>query len=170
MPSDVMFICENPSLSGLKQAAAHPIGGSVPCIEDQWAGNRKGNTFKRFRSALYQLGLKTTEPSQPGGWLCYVTNVIKEAAVAGEFNARNKETIAVYWADILRWEMTQVSPTKVFVVGNSAARLVRVLQDKRLIPIVPTYDVIHYSARTYDAVVQSRMVTEIGVGLAHAPA
>src|SRR5687767_2513953 len=76
VPSDVMFVCENPSLGGVEKAHSQTITGGAPGIEDQWCGNRAGNCVKRFRPALVRLGLKTNGALELGGWRCYITNVI----------------------------------------------------------------------------------------------
>ena len=165
VPSDVMFVCENPSLGGVEKADARTISGGVPSIEDQWAGGIRSNCIKRFRPILCQLGLKTTEPSRPAGWRCYITNVIKEADVVRDFNARDKEMIAGEWADVLNWEIREVSPSMLFTVGGSTTKLIRSLQRRQLIPPIPTHSVIHYSAYQSDDEVKGRMLTEISAGL-----
>ena len=165
VPCDVMFICENPSLGGVQKADLRTIGGGDAGIEDQWAGGVKSNCIKRFRPALCQCGLKTTGPQELGGWQCYITNVIKEADVVRDFNARNKEAIAVEWAVVLQWEISEVSPLMLFTVGNSAGRLLRFLQQRKLIPSIPTCGVTHYSARRSDVEVKAKMIGEIGAGL-----
>jgi len=87
VPSDVMFVCEDPSLTGVERADIRPLSGATPNIEDQWCGGPKSNCIKRFRPALCELGLKTTEPAALGGWRCYITNLIKEADVVRDFNS-----------------------------------------------------------------------------------
>ena len=165
VPSDVMFVCENPSLGGVEKADARTISGGVPSIEDQWAGGIRSNCIKRFRPILCQLGLKTTEPSRPEGWRCYISNVIKEADVVRDFNARDKEMIAGEWADVLNWEIREVSPSILFTVGGSTTKLIRSLQRRQLIPPIPTHSVIHYSAYQSDDEVKGRMLAEISAGL-----
>ena len=73
------------------------------------------------RPALCQLQLKTTPPTAPGGWRCYITNVIKEADVVRDFAARRKQSLAIEW-DVLRWEIEQVSPDTILTVGDSASQ------------------------------------------------
>ena len=52
--ADVMFICENPSLTGVKKAALRG-----PCdIDTQWTGDPDHSRDKRFRAVLCALGLK----------------------------------------------------------------------------------------------------------------
>jgi hypothetical protein len=155
VPSKVMFICENPSLGGVEKAATRPISGSVLGIEDQWQG-------KIFRPVLCQFGLKTTGPLEPGGWQCYITNVIKEANYTKNNNVNSpaeRRAMARKWADILAWELTQVSPEMLIAVGNWADEHVRDLQDSGLIPDIPTHKVTHYSRRYMKAdKVKSQMV------------
>jgi hypothetical protein len=164
VPADVMFICENPSLAGVAQAHVQTIDGGPPDIEAQWWGGPTNNAAKRFRAVLHELGLKTTRPEQRGGWQCYITNVIKEANVAGEQNAllpSAHEQQARIWADILDWEVGEVSPRHVFCVGGRAAAAVKKLQREGLLRTFPAHKIWHYSARGSDERVKSNMIQGI---------
>jgi len=169
VPSRVMFICENPSLTGVERADSRTIVGGIASIEDQWAGGPSSNCIKRFRPALCQLKLKTTPPTAPGGWQCYITNVIKEADVVRDFVARDKPSLAIEWADVLRWEIEAVSPKTIFSVGNAATRLVKLIQSRGLIPAFPVpLKVMHYSNRgpgATDIAVRDAIVRDIASGL-----
>lgn len=174
VPSEVMLVCENPSLTGVERADVRTISGGAPSIEDQWCGGPRSNCIKRLRPALFELGLKTTPPLQPGGWRCYITNVIKEADVVRDFTARNKPQIAAEWADVLSWELAQVMPRVLLTVGDSATALVRELQAGRLLPAtLRTHKVMHYSNRgpgMTDAVVRASIIRDLTNALKSAPA
>jgi hypothetical protein len=169
VPSRVMLVCENPSLTGVERADVHTITGGHPSIEDQWCGGPRSNCIKRLRPALCELGLKSTPPQRPGGWRCYITNVIKEADVVRDFTSRNKHAIAIEWADVLAWEFEQVVPTALFTFGDSATGLVRLLQDRSLIPRSPRpHKVMHYSNRgagMTDDVVRATIAKNLRAGL-----
>ena len=169
VPSDVMFVCENPSLTGVERAHVRTVGGGRPTIEDQWCGGPKSNCIKRFRPALCEMGLKTTGPLEPGGWRCYITNVIKEADVVRDFISRDKQSIALEWADVFRWEIQEVNPTVIFTVGNAATELMRVLQTMEKIPrLRMPQPVMHYSNRgrgMTDKVVRETITNDIRMGL-----
>jgi hypothetical protein len=132
VPSSVMFICENPSITGVRSGAVDTIDGRAPDIESQWWGGRKNPAAKRFRVMLSQLGLKSNRPEMRGGWNCYITNVVKEANVAGaEQRAKTTEerrTQASDWASVLRWELENVRPQHVFCVGGASFDVVTRLQ------------------------------------------
>jgi len=64
VPADVMFICENPSLAGIRKAQIDTIDGGPPDIETQWWGGSHDNAACRFRVALYKLNLKKTPPEK----------------------------------------------------------------------------------------------------------
>ncbi len=167
VPSNVMFVCENPSRRGVERANVRTLGNK-PTIEDQWCGGAKSNCVKRFRPALRELSLKTTEPLEPGGWRCYITNVIKELFEVRQFNTNSgakKEEIAEEWANVLQWELEAVAPRTVFAVGGSAARLLASLMRRRLIPGIRVHEVMHYSARRSDVEVRERMIRDIRAGL-----
>ena len=153
VPSEVMFICENPSLTGIQSADAVPLDDGPADIEAQWWGGPKNNAAKRFRVVLHELGLKTTPPESRGGWNCYITNVVKEANFAKDQKKKKKaekREQARQWADILLWELEQVRPTHVFAVGDEASARLSELQGKpsfgkRRLPEFPVHPIWHYS-------------------------
>jgi len=149
VPSDVMFICENPSITGVKKAHVDTIDGGRPDIEAQWWGGSKDRAAKCFRKALYKLKLKTTQPRERGGWECYITNVIKQSNVPKDqehLPPATKRQQARDWADILQWEIDAVKPKYVFCVGDNAFNFIRMLQKDNCISQFPFYKVMHYSA------------------------
>jgi hypothetical protein len=161
VPSDVMFICENPSLAGVRSASIDTIDGRAPDIEAQWWGGRKNSAAKRFRPLLRRMGLKTSHPAARGGWRCYITNVVKEANVAGA-DQRAKSPAeraeqARAWADVLEWEIDEVSPSHVFCVGDAAHKAVSRLQREGMLPAFMPHLMGHYSARGRDDDVVKRM-------------
>ena len=83
-----------------------------------------------------------------------------------DFNARDKEMIADEWADVLNWKIHEVSPSILFTVGGSTTKLISSLQRRKLIPLIPTSSVIHYSAYKSDHEVKARMLAEVSEGLA----
>lgn len=162
VPSRVMFICENPSLTPTR--SARNVDGGPPDIETQWWGSPTNNAAKRFRRALYETGLKETPPSVRGGWRCYITNVIKEANLAHDQEALSTAQRfgqARTWAPILRWQMECVSPEHVFTVGARADSSFRRLQSYGLVPPVPCVCIMHYSARKSDEAVLQAMTSGI---------
>ena len=128
--------------------------------EAQWWGGDRNPAAKRFRRVLHELELKQTPPQAKGGWRCYITNVIKEANLAGEQaasgNVRRMEQ-ARAWAEILLWELESVQPRHVFAVGGRAYEVLRRLQLERLLPRFDLRRICHYSdrgpGRTDEAVV-----------------
>ena len=168
VPSNVMFICENPSLTGVRNANIATLDGGPPDIEAQWCGGPSSVARKRFRRVLHELGLKTTPDTVKGGWLCYITNVVKEANIAsdqGDLSNEERRTQAKDWSDILRWELEAVSPKTIFCVGGRAAKAVRSLQGRRLLPRFRARQIWHYSARGGDEVVREHMRSGIRAGL-----
>jgi hypothetical protein len=159
-PADVMFICENPSLTGVASAHAATIDGRAPDIEAQWWGGPTNAAATRFRRVLCEVGLKTTPPASRGGWNCYITNVVKEANVAGAEQRRRtpgeRRQQARDWADILSWEWETVRPVHVFTVGGAATQMVEMLQAERRLPRLRVEPIGHYSARgTHEAVLDA---------------
>ena len=89
--SEVVFICENPSLAGVEDAHKNTVDGGPPGIEDQWWGGlAKRFRAKRFRAVLCELGLKDGKIDERVGWRgwhCYITNVVKEMNKTKDQNA-----------------------------------------------------------------------------------
>lgn len=165
VPADVMFICENPSISGIRSASIDTIDGGLPDIEAQWWGGRTNPAARRFRQVLYRTRLKTTPPGERGGWRCYITNVVKEANVAGaDQRSRSRTDLqqqARAWAGVLAWEFDRIKPKHVFAVGHAAYGATRCLQTEGRLPALTLHRIGHYSARGSDAKVIERMVEPI---------
>lgn len=162
VPSEVMFICENPSLSGVRRAHVDTIDGRAPDIEAQWWGGRNNPAAKRFRRVLHRMGLKTTRPDARGGWNCYITNVVKEANIAGLEQGTKSSGERLHqardWAGILGWELEQVRPEHVFTVGGKAHDAVARLLAEGLLPPFEPRLMGHYSARGSEEDVLQRML------------
>lgn len=157
--ADVMFICESPSLAGVRKAKS-PMGG--PCdFDTQWTGDPAFRRDRRFRAVLCDLGLKRGGIWERGGWNCYITNVIKQAAFADKSKQRTRkeqERVACQWSKILQWELNNVRPDRIFCVGGKAHRLVKWLcANDRLATNARCRRIWHYSARRGDEEVQREM-------------
>ena len=164
VPASVMFICQNPSLKPMQSAHTNTIDGGPPDIEAQWWGGERNNAAKRFRFALHETGLKTTPPSERGGWNCYITNMVKEANITADQRTRNTEELrrqARRWCDILEWELSQVKPLHVICVGGNATKNVATLQRKGYLPSFRVHSIWHYSAQSSDDLVRQRMIDGI---------
>ena len=154
-----MFICENPSLAGVRKAES-PLGGPRD-FDTQWTGDPAFRRDKRFRTVLCDLGLKDGGIWERGGWNCYITNVIKQAAVVAESKYTDWvewQQAASQWREILQWELGNVRPDRVFCVGVKAHRLVSWLRaNGRLDTNGPCRRIWHYSARRGDERVEREM-------------
>ena len=158
--ADVMFVCENPSLSGLRAVVESPFGGA-PDFDTQWTGNPANRRDKRFRKVLCDLGLKDGSIWEPGGWHCYITNVIKQAAIVREWEEspwNAKLRAARQWSGILQMEFNVVRPGTVYCVGGAAHRMVKWLQRNDGLNVqAPIHGIWHYSAYRGDEEVERMM-------------
>ena len=158
--ADVMFVCENPSLRGLRAASASPVGGR-PDFDTQWTGDPANRRDKRFRKVLCDLGLKDGGIWERGGWHCYITNVIKQAAIVGGWRKvpqLEKRRAARQWSDILQMEFDVVEPDTVFCVGGKAHEMVKWLQRNAGLDVPGTiHGIWHYSAYRGDEEVERKM-------------
>lgn len=157
--ADVMFVCENPSLSGCKKAK-NPLGGP-PDFDTQWTGNPTNRRDKRFRTVLCDLGLKEGGIWDRGGWRCYITNVIKQAAFVRDWrrvSRHEKLRTARQWGEILQWELDVVRPRTVFCVGGNAHWMVKQLQREAVLDVSgAVHGIWHYSAYRSDEKVEWEM-------------
>ena len=158
--ADVMFVCENPSLSALRAIVESPFGGP-PDFDTQWTGNPANRRDKRFRKVLCDLGLKDGAIWEPGGWHCYITNVIKQAAFVGNWRQapqHEKRRTAREWSGILQMEIDAVRPDIVFCVGAHAHSAVNWLQNNAGLHVPgPIRSIWHYSARRGNEEVERKM-------------
>ena len=161
VPARAMFVCENPSLEGCEatqsEVPADKRDGNI-----QWNGDYRA---KRFREALCGAGLKQSPAESDKGWRCYITNVVKEADIAGEYDnlsTAQKVKKAEQWADVLAWEWSVVKPARVFSVGGDAHHVLLRLQSGKLIPDRPAvHQILHYSSRKSTAEVVDTICAEV---------
>ena len=119
------FVAENPSLTPVRVSRA-----TSP--EHQWSGGRGADLL---REMLAKHGFKTGGPFAAGGWRCYITDVIKSAAVVKEWNALPAEShqmTAEAWAPVLRYELEVGEPELLVVLGAKTERLLVHLERERL--------------------------------------
>ncbi|MCY3807938.1 MAG: uracil-DNA glycosylase family protein [Gemmatimonadetes bacterium] len=155
-----MFICENPSLGALQRIRESRLGGP-PDFDTQWTGDPAKSHDERFRKVLCGLGLKDGEIWERGGWSCYITNVIKQAAFVRDWNEatrREKKPTVGEWSEILQMEIDAVRPDVVFCVGGEAHWMVKWLRGNSGLRIPGrVHGIWHYSARQSDEVVERKM-------------
>lgn len=135
----VWFVAENPSLTQIER-----VEKVTP--ESQWL---QSPADKLFRCMLVANGFKKLPAEAPGGWRCYITDVIKSADRAGEYaniGADAQWKTAVAWAPVLRWELQQGKPQILVSVGKNADKFLTRLERENLVPALPTRICIpHYS-------------------------
>lgn len=150
VPANTMFICENPSLRGIRKAAVDTVDGGPPDIEAQWWGGARDNAARRFRKLLVEFGLKDGTVKTKGDWRCYITNVVKEANIVGQqrrLSAEEERKQVRDWSDILAWEISQVQPSVAVLVGQKSQQKFALLQREERIPRVRWFPMSHYSQR-----------------------
>ena len=153
--ASVWFVAEIPSLTQMERAID-------PTPEDQW-NISPGDAL--FREQLVAHGFKFGSADSPGGWHCYITDVVKSVDQAKHWNKLPESTrkqIAEAWAPVLRWELELGQPTVVVSVGRNADHLLDHLLRRRLIPSLPRrMKVDHYSY------IGSRPDAQSGLGPRH---
>ncbi len=89
-----------------------------------------------FRQMLAKHGFKTGGEAAPGGWRCYVTDIVKSSYRATKWNAAARENllgVAEVWAPVLAWELEHGRPQLVVVLGNRTRELLDHLVAHRLV-------------------------------------
>jgi hypothetical protein len=116
----VWFIGELPSLRQVERARSPD--GSAPTPEAQWWASPGDQLFRKM---LVAHGFKDGTLDSPGGWRCYITNVIKEADYAGDWRRSSKERVRLTldrWMPVLAWEIRHGAPRVVVALGDSVRR------------------------------------------------
>jgi hypothetical protein len=141
--SPIWFVAENPSLRQVERAI-----GSSPDL--QWSVSAGD---KLFRKMLVKHGFKTGGDLEPGGWRCYITDVVKSADGVNEWKQlswRDRCRVAEAWAPVLRYELERGSPELIVILGGDTKRFLDHLRSRNgtrtLIPkLPPTKKIHHYS-------------------------
>jgi hypothetical protein len=119
----IWFLAENPSLLRVERIAKR--GTSRVSIDLQWS---ESPGDKLLREMLVKHGFKRGGPMTPGGWSCYITDIIKEADYVQTWRATSqarRNRVAEAWAPVLAWELAHSKPLLIVVMGKQAQRLLR---------------------------------------------
>ena len=139
----IWFSAENPSLTQVERVS-NPDGGA-PTHEAQWWASRGD---KLFREMLVKHSFKTGSIDSPGGWECYITNVIKEADYTKNWRDKSQQArngAAESWASVLAWELKTSKPKLVVVMGGQTQKLLDHLQSTGRIRLPQVERITHYA-------------------------
>jgi hypothetical protein len=139
----IWFEAENPSQTQVERVS-NPDGGT-PTNEAQWWASRGD---KLFREILVKYGFKSGSIDSPGGWHCYITNVIKEADYAKKWREKTqlaRNGAAEIWASVLDWELETSKPKLVVVMGGQTQKLLDHLQSTGRIRLPQVERITHYA-------------------------
>lgn len=129
--ADVWFVAENPS------AGAAGRAGDDASVEDQW---RITPGDRLFRRALVDFGFKDGPLDAPGGWRCYITDVVKSPYDVGEWNARTdreRREVARWWAPVLDAELALGDGRVIVTLGQRARDLLALVEREGLVRKLP---------------------------------
>jgi hypothetical protein len=149
----VWFIGWYPSLKAIQRASTL---GTVLDPELQWTVTRGDQIF---RATLVEFGFKSGEPMGRGGWMCYVTNLVKRPIDVGLWNrASVSEHSAEYvrWIPVLGWEIENGKPEVIVAMGQEVARQLVAVGPHAAIARRAT--VMHYATFNYDDCPPDRLV------------
>jgi len=141
--SGIWFIAENPSLTQVERVQ-NPDGGP-PTTEAQWWAS-PGD--KLFREMLVTHGFKYGPIDSPGGWNCYITNVVKETNYASRWREKSevmRNQAAEIWSSVLSWELANSKPKLVVILGGPALKLLDHLVAQKLIRLPKVMQIKHYA-------------------------
>jgi hypothetical protein len=136
----VWFVAEAPSLTQVRR-------GGARSREQQWDVS-PGD--KLLRQMLAKHGFKEGGALSPGGWRCYITDVIKSSYFVKDWNEVPREAriaVAEAWAPVLRYELEHGQPKLLVVLGKTKTQEpLEHLERRGLIPRLPrTKPIYHYS-------------------------
>jgi hypothetical protein len=141
--SGIWFIAENPSLTQVERVR-NPDGGP-PTPEAQWWASQGD---KLLRKMLVKHGFKDGSIESPGGWNCYITNVIKETDYTNRWREKTqaaRDHAALIWSSVLAWELEQTKPKYMVVFGQAAEKYLSFLQSLGKIHLPPYERIQHYA-------------------------
>ncbi|MDQ6838046.1 MAG: uracil-DNA glycosylase family protein [Actinomycetota bacterium] len=90
-----------------------------------------------FRTMLVRHGFKLGSEDSPGGWRCYLTDVVKSAFVVNDWNkvgSRQRKAVSECWAPVLEEELRLGQPRAIVTVGRRAQQLLAHVEARRLLP------------------------------------
>jgi hypothetical protein len=76
----------------------------------------------------------------PGGWRCYITNVVKSVHRTWKWSQADEESayrIAEWWAGVLAWELATGRPEILVVMGKRTGKLLQHVARAGLIEPLP---------------------------------
>ena len=115
--SPVWFVAWYPSTT-----AVASINSKASTCEDQWRAT-KGDQL--FRQNLCSHGFRSGKLNDPGGWRCYITDIVKADSVPKDFDKlqrAERERLYETWLPVLEWEFAHGKPALVVSVGNAVSR------------------------------------------------
>ena len=138
--SRIWFVGENASLTGARRTPAARRGNAT--ADDQW-------WVERFRSALVEAEFKDGPWDAPGGWHCYVTDLMKEAVLVKDWQKKKRDQLARArdWSPVLRWELANARPLLAVLMGKHAQRWFREVVARDELRGIELLDAVHYSYR-----------------------
>ena len=137
------FIAEIPSLLRVERASQRK--NQVISEDTQWS---ESPGDKLFREMLFKHGFKLDDPFLPGGWNCYITNVIKQTSYVKDWEDKTQTAqrrTADIWSSVLSWELTNSKPLMVVVMGSKTKKLLEYLAANKKIHLPITEFITHYS-------------------------
>jgi hypothetical protein len=141
--SGIWFIAENPSLIMVEKAASG--GRSKTTEEAQWCVSR-GDLL--FREMLVKYGFKNPPKESPGGWNCYITDVIKQTDYVSRWHTHSRQAlkkIAEIWSGVVKWELENSHPRLVVCMGKKTQAFIAYLEEECGLVFPETAFIHHYS-------------------------
>ena len=139
----IWFVAEIPSLLRVERADRRK---NQNISEDTQWSESPGD--KLFREMLFKHGFKHGDPFLPGGWNCYITNVIKLTSYVKDWQEKTQtkqEWTAEIWSPVLSWELTNSKPLLVVVMGRKTQNLLEYLVANKRIRLPKTEFITHYA-------------------------
>lgn len=135
----VWFVAENPSATQVDR-----IHSDHATVDAQWAASRGD---RLLREGIVDAGVKVGGLMEPGGWRCYLTDVMKSEVRVTDWHgtsAEAKRHVAEAWAPVLRFELEFGRPKVLIVLGEAARMQLARLEAQPLIGRLPLVERVHH--------------------------
>jgi serine/threonine protein kinase len=139
----VWFVGENPSLGMVERQQGRYGSHATP--EQQWSASQGDQLLRQM---LVKHGFKQGPETSPGGWRCYLTNVVKEADYTSRWREKTRDLLlkaAETWAPVLRWEVETGRPRLIVAMGKQPMAMLRHLGRCGLIELPRLVGMTHYA-------------------------
>lgn len=113
----VWFVAWYPSTRAVEK-----VHSPTATCESQWLATEGDRIFRRN---LLRCGFKTGNLNSPGGWKCYITDLVKADSSPSDWDRTSpagRQRVYETWLPVLEWEFRNGQPRLVVAIGDAVDR------------------------------------------------